>query len=152
MSDRYYGPGSEGKIIVAAGAVISDSNGRVLLVRHRPERKGFWAGKWICPGGKVEPGESLDEAAAREVMEETGLKLQIDSWLPPFERIVREAEHVRMHVIYLDCVGTAEGEPIPGDDVGEAEWFTETEILQMFDDLHEDTRKLLFNAKIIRKL
>ena len=40
-------------IVVAVGAVILDNEGRVLLGRHKPERRGFWAGKWICPGGKL---------------------------------------------------------------------------------------------------
>lgn len=149
MSHRFYGPEGEGRIIVAAGAVILDPQDRVLLVRHKPEREGFWKGKWICPGGRVEFGESLEDAVAREVDEETGLKFQINRWLPPFDRIVKSKNSVQMHVIYLDCVGGAAGEPVPGGDVGEALWAGVEEIRRMLDDLHEDTRILLFNAQII---
>jgi hypothetical protein len=35
-------------IMVAVGAVIVDKEGRILLVKHVPERNGYWQGKWIC--------------------------------------------------------------------------------------------------------
>ena len=54
---------------LAAGAIVED-RGRILLVRHvRPGRYDFW----VSPGGGVHGHESLREAAAREVLEETGL-------------------------------------------------------------------------------
>ena len=46
-------------IMIGVGAVIEDNNGRILLVKHIPERGGFWQGKWICPGDELEQGESL---------------------------------------------------------------------------------------------
>ena len=49
----------EKTIIVAVGAIIKDSQGRFLLVRHKPEREGYWKGKWICPGGKLKLGEDI---------------------------------------------------------------------------------------------
>ena len=149
MSNEYFGKHEDGRIIVAAGAVVRDPEGRVLLVRHRPEREGFWKGKWICPGGRLELGETIDEAAKREVMEETGLEIKIVSWLPPFDRLVKKDSRVLMHVIYLDCLANASGKAVPGDDVGEAAWFSIKQITDMLEELHEDTRILLANAKII---
>ena len=61
------------EILVAVGAVIKDENDRVLLVKHRPERGGFWQGKWIFPGGKLELGERIEDGVRREVKEETNL-------------------------------------------------------------------------------
>ncbi|MET9398900.1 NUDIX hydrolase [Kitasatospora sp. NPDC002965] len=58
-----------GKLVV--GAVITDGDGRVLLLRRRPE--DFLGGLWELPGGGVEPGEELGRALDREVLEETGL-------------------------------------------------------------------------------
>ncbi|MDH6128848.1 NUDIX domain-containing protein [Kitasatospora sp. GP82] len=53
------------------GALITDESGRVLLLRRKPE--DFLGGLWELPGGGVDPGEHLQEALSREVMEETGL-------------------------------------------------------------------------------
>ena len=57
------------------GAVILNEAGEVLLVKHRPERKGFWQGKWICPGGALEVGEKITDGIIREVKEESGLDI-----------------------------------------------------------------------------
>ena len=58
---------------VGAAGAIFDQSGRVLLVHHTYGRLN-----WELPGGLVEPGESPDEAAQRELSEETGLDLEID--------------------------------------------------------------------------
>ncbi|WP_168706056.1 NUDIX hydrolase [Gordonia paraffinivorans] len=60
--------------IVAVGAVITDEHGRILLVQRRNPPA---AGKWSIPGGKVEPGESLEAAVEREILEETGLHVEV---------------------------------------------------------------------------
>ena len=58
---------------ISAGALIEHA-GRLLLVHHvRPGQYDFW----VSPGGGVKEGESLEEAAAREVFEETGLRAEI---------------------------------------------------------------------------
>ncbi len=56
-------------ILVAAGALILDGAGHVLLCRRADD------GTWVFPGGYMEPGETTEEAARREVFEETGLTL-----------------------------------------------------------------------------
>jgi ADP-ribose pyrophosphatase YjhB (NUDIX family) len=78
----------KGKITIAVGAVIEDDSGRILLVKHVPERGGFWQGKWICPGGRLGFGESIEDGIKREVLEETGLEISLVAPLTPFERIV----------------------------------------------------------------
>ena len=64
-------------IMIGVGAVVEDEAGRILLVKHTPQRGGFWQGRWICPGGKLEFGETIEEGIKREVREETQLELSL---------------------------------------------------------------------------
>jgi len=61
-------------VVLAASAVITDDAGRVLLVLRGTEPE---KGRWSVPGGSVESGETLAEAAAREAFEETGLRVSV---------------------------------------------------------------------------
>ena len=99
----------EQPIMIGVGAVIEDDAGRVLLVKHRPERGGFWQGKWICPGGELEPGETIEEGIKREVREETRLEIELVAPLHPFDRIVRSNDGVSLHVIYIDYLARVSG-------------------------------------------
>jgi ADP-ribose pyrophosphatase YjhB (NUDIX family) len=58
----------------SAGGVVVDGRGRVALVRQR-DRKGRW--RWTLPKGRIEPGETPEQAALREVHEESGLRARI---------------------------------------------------------------------------
>ena len=53
-----------------AGGIVLDDQGRVLLVRHRNH------GRWLQPGGSIEPGEDPAAAALREIREETGVEAE----------------------------------------------------------------------------
>ena len=55
-------------------------NGRVLAARR--SRPAALAGRWEFPGGKVEPGETSERAAARELLEELGCDVEVTGWLP----------------------------------------------------------------------
>ena len=71
------------------GAVVSDGD-RVLLVRED--------GQWSVPGGGVEPGESLREAARREVREEAGVRVAVDGLRAVTEqRVVHAGEELRLN-------------------------------------------------------
>ena len=136
--------------MIGVGAVIEDGVGRVLLVKHIPERGGFWQGKWICPGGKLEFGETIEEGIKREVMEETQLAIELVSPLHPFDRIVRSNDRVSLHVIYIDYLARVTGGELKtGSDVGQAIWVEKERISQIWEELHDDTKKLLQIAKIV---
>jgi len=47
------------RILAAIGVIIQDDKGRVLLVKHRKERRGHWQGKRVCPGRELELGEEI---------------------------------------------------------------------------------------------
>ncbi|ODS38085.1 MAG: hypothetical protein A7316_08555 [Candidatus Altiarchaeales archaeon WOR_SM1_86-2] len=67
---------SEKPFVLSVKVVIRDDTGRCLLIKRSMSSK--WSpGKWELPGGKIDPGESFDEALLREVDEETGLKISL---------------------------------------------------------------------------
>jgi len=138
------------EIMVAVGAVIKDESDRVLLVKHRPERGGFWQGKWTCPGGKLELGEGIEDGIRREIKEETNLEIRLTSPLAPFDRIVESEGQTELHVIYINYLAEkSEGDLKPESDVGEALWVTREDILSIWEELHEDTQRLLQIANIV---
>jgi len=118
------------------------------LVKHVPGKVGFWQGKWICPGGKLELGETIEEGIKREVKEETNLDIELTRPLVPFDRVVKEANKTILHVIYIDYMARlVAGELRPGSDVGEGRWVERKSLSQL--ELHEDTERLLKIAGII---
>ena len=140
----------KGKITIAVGAVIEDDSGRILLVKHVPERGGFWQGKWICPGGRLEFGESIEDGIKREVLEETGLEISLVAPLTPFERIVEREGGITLHVIYIDFLARLlRGEFRPDSDVGEGIWLRRENIKGIWEELHDDTKRLLQIAEIV---
>jgi len=143
-------PVVEYPIMIGVGAVIEDGAGRVLLVKHIPERGGFWQGKWICPGGALESGETIQDGIKREVKEETKLEIDLIRPLHPFDRIVREDESVSLHVIYICYLArVAGGELRTGSDINQAMWIEKERIPKIWDKLHDDTKKLLQIANIV---
>ncbi len=137
-------------IIVAVGAVILDEAGQVLLVKHVPERKSFWQGKWICPGGRLHVGESIEEGILREILEETGLRIRLRRPLLPFERIIHGDDGVLLHVIYIDYIAEiVSGRLQAADDVGEVRWVPCRQLPALLEELHEDTRRLLELAQLM---
>jgi 8-oxo-dGTP diphosphatase len=76
---------------VAVGAFVFDAEGRVLLVeRGSPPGEGLWS----VPGGKLEPGETLVQAVAREVREETGLVVEVGTLACVVERMGDDYHYV----------------------------------------------------------
>ena len=103
--------------IVGVGAVIV-SAGRVVLVKRRFEPL---AGRWSLPGGVVELGETLTEAAAREAKEETGLDVEVGPLVEAVDRIHRDDDgRVTYHYVLVDYVcRPVGGELCAGSDAGE---------------------------------
>ena len=106
---------TEATISVGVGAVVLDDDGRILLVKHVPRRGDFWGGQWMVPGGGLELGETLEQGVVREVEEETNLKVEVLRHVSTLDRIVREGDEVKIHVVYVDFLVR------PIADVGEIE-------------------------------
>jgi ADP-ribose pyrophosphatase YjhB (NUDIX family) len=111
---------------VGVGAVIVQQ-GRVVLIKRRFEPL---AGQWSLPGGAVDVGETLVECVAREMLEETGLVVEVGPVIEVFDRIIRDGDgRVQFHYVLVDylCRPTA-GTLQPGSDVADAVYASPEEL------------------------
>ena len=109
---------------VAVGAFIFDRDGHILLVeRGTPPAKG----QWSVPGGKLEMNETLAQAVAREVREETGLVVEVGALACVVERMSEG-----YHYVILDYLARViGGELAPASDVADARWVTNDDLPTM---------------------
>ena len=108
-----------GQPIVGVGAVIIQ-DGRVVLVKRRFEPL---AGQWSLPGGRLELGETLEAGLAREMLEETGLEIEVGPVVDVFDRILLDPNRkVKYHYVLIDYLcRPVGGRLIHGSDVAAAE-------------------------------
>jgi 8-oxo-dGTP diphosphatase len=104
--------------IVGVGAVIVQ-DGQVVLIRRRYEPL---AGQWSLPGGTLELGETLEAGTAREMLEETGLVVDVGPVIEVFDRIMfDDTRRVRYHFVLVDYLcWPVSGELRAGSDVDDA--------------------------------
>jgi len=125
--------------LVGVGAVIVEA-GRVLLVKrgHAP-----LAGEWSIPGGVLELGETLREAAIREAREETSLTVETADLLGVYDRVLRdEAQRTRYHYVLVDFLcRRVSGEAQAAGDAAEVRWCTAAEVSGL--KLAEDTAEVI---------
>jgi 8-oxo-dGTP diphosphatase len=112
-------------ILAASIALVRD--GRTLVARRA---RAPLAGVYSFPGGGVELGETVREAALRELREETGLEADIVGFLDHVESIVREGERVRAHYAIVAFVARWRGgEPQPGPELDSFAWVNAAEVV-----------------------
>jgi 8-oxo-dGTP diphosphatase len=133
--------------ILGVGAIVIRDGSALLVRRGRPPRKGSWS----LPGGRVELGERLEEALAREVLEETGIRVAVGSLSGLYEYIERdEDDRVVHHYVVADYrCRFLEGEPQASSDVDEAR-FVPTSELQSYA-LNDEALRMIREALEDRK-
>lgn len=104
--------------VIGVGTVVLRDQSVLLVRRANPPRRG----QWSLPGGAQELGETLIEAARREVREETGIELAAISLLTVLDLIEPDAEgRIRHHYSLVDFVAEADpGEPVAAHDASDA--------------------------------
>ncbi len=127
--------------LVGIGAIIIE-DARVLLVKraHPPIQ-----GQWSIPGGVLEVGELVREAAVREAREETGLIVEPGELLGVYDRVLRnEEKRVQYHYVLIDFLcRRVGGELMAASDAAEVRWFTREELpsLKLAEDTEDVIRK-----------
>ena len=128
--------------VVGVGAVIVDGD-RVVLVKraHEPLK-----GEWSLPGGTVEVGETLAEAVAREVREETGLNVHVGPLVEVLDRVHRDPdERVEYHFVLLDYRCTVvSGTLAYGSDASDVCWASKHELTRF--GLSDAARRVVTKA------
>jgi 8-oxo-dGTP diphosphatase len=121
--------------LVGVGAIIIEDNRVVLVKRAHPPLQA----EWSIPGGVLEVGELVREAAVREAREETGLSVEPGELLGVYDRILRDVEQrVQYHYVLIDFLcRRVGGELFAASDAAEVRWFAKEELSML--NLAEDT-------------
>ena len=112
--------------VVGVGAVVVRDGKALIIKRAHEPRKG----EWSLPGGLLELGESLQDAAQREIKEETGLDVDVGPVIETFDRVHRDDHgRIQYHFVIVDFVcWSNRGVAVPGSDAEGVAWVTPEEI------------------------
>jgi ADP-ribose pyrophosphatase YjhB (NUDIX family) len=129
--------------IVAVGTIIRQDD-RIALIRRDKEPS---QGRWTFPGGAVELGETVREAAQREALEETGLHVEVGEVAAVVDNVVfDEAGRIRFHYVIIDFLTRPVGGSLqPGTDVSDVCWANraDLDVLDMTEKAHKLAVQLL---------
>lgn len=104
---------------VSVAGIVVDDAGRVLIVQRRDN------GRWEPPGGILEPDETIEQGVQREVLEESGVQVEVQRLTGVYQNMTR---HIVALVYRCHPVG---GSPHPSDETAEVRWVERSQI----DDL-----------------
>jgi 8-oxo-dGTP diphosphatase len=125
--------------LVGVGAIIIEDGRVVLVTRRHPPLQA----EWSVPGGVLEVGELVREAAIREAREETGLIVEPGELLGVYDRVLRDAgKRVQYHYVLIDFLcRRVTGDLAAASDAAEVRWFGREELAGL--GLAEDTMDVI---------
>lgn len=115
------------KLRVVVGAVIEKDN--CILLGQKAKNRGPYPNQWHIPGGGIENHETLETALRREILEETGLDINILDKLLPYEDFTTDSYGEPIHYIFhMFLASVKDGEVVPGSDLVILKWVPKAEI------------------------
>ena len=106
--------------------IIIETKGGIVLIERKNKPFG-----WALPGGFVDYGESLEQAAIREALEETGLEITLKQQFKTYSAPDRDPRHHTISTVYI---ATADDAPTAGDDAVKADIFTQQDLPHLVFD------------------
>ena len=118
--------------------------GKILLAKRAKEPS---KGKWSLPGGRLELGETVFEAARREVLEECSIEIDIERFLDVKDSIILDQEgRVQYHFVIIYLIAWYKsGDIMAKSDADDVRWFTTDELAHL--DIHPQLRTILMRAE-----
>ncbi|MBD0335308.1 MAG: NUDIX domain-containing protein [Cyanobacteria bacterium Co-bin13] len=132
MAKLVYGDriGKLGHIMVGCSATIWNDSGEKILLTRRTDN-----GRWCLPGGRMDPGESIEEACCREALEETGLQVTVKRLLGIYTSphcLLEYADGERCQIVAMNFEAVVIGGELRlSDETTECGYFSATEIAQL---------------------
>ncbi len=130
--------GQEGELRMGSCAVIFDGQHQKILLTRRADN-----GQWCVPGGRMEPGESVEECCRREVLEETGLEVEVKRLIGVYsnrDQLVVYPDGNKVQIVVLSFEAQVTGGTLMlSNETIDARYFTPQEIdaMELFDR-HKD--------------